>query len=184
MNNEVWIHKELQRINKLNDKHEKERLLYLFDKIIEKRNEYESFIYDYKIARLHEDMRARGIELKTSTIDRSVLKSKWEDRFANGLKSKDKKEIYFDSYMWHIFSYERKESRIGSKAKQAFNKVKKTEVYGFFQNEDKAFYINNAELLKASDLDHLDDVYIVDSDMKWTYIHTHELQCGPYFVRS
>ena len=38
--------------------------------------------------------------------------------------------------------------------------------------------------LKASDFDMEQDVYVVDSEMKWTYIHTHEIVCGPYFMRE
>ena len=184
MGNETWINKELQRIRNLNDKQEQERLFQLIDKIIEIRNEYEYQIYEYKTARLYEDMKTRGIEYKKSNINSSILKSAWEDKFTNGLTMKDKEEIYFDSYMWHIFSYEKREAKIGSKARQAFNRVKKNEVYCFFQNDENAFCIFNAGLLKASDLDHLDDVYIVDSEMKWTYVHTHESACGPYYARS
>ena len=184
MNNETWIHKELQRISGLSDKREQERLYNLFDKIIEEWNEFEYCINEYKIARLNEDMNTRGIEFKKSNIESTKLKSMWEDIFTRGLTSKDKEEIYFESFMWHVFSYEKREAKIGSKARQAFNRVKKTEVYVFYQNDDNAFFINNAGLLKASDLDHLDDVYIVDPKMKWTYVHTHESQCGPYYMRS
>lgn len=95
-----------------------------------------------------------------------------------------KEEIYFDSFMWHNFSYERIKALEGSKARQAFNRVRKKEIFGFFQNDKDSFYINNAELLKAYDLEHLHDVYIVDPEMKWTYVHTHESQCGPYYIRS
>ncbi len=38
--------------------------------------------------------------------------------------------------------------------------------------------------LKASDFDMEQDVYVVDSEMRWTYIHTHEIVCGPYFMRK
>ncbi|MBK5252809.1 MAG: DUF4275 family protein [Peptostreptococcaceae bacterium] len=41
--------------------------------------------------------------------------------------------------------------------------------------------MNNAEQLKSSDFDLEDDVYVVDAEMKWTYVHTHESQCGPYY---
>lgn len=117
-------------------------------------------------------------------MDSSILKSMWEDKFTSGLTVKDKEDIYFSSFMWHIFSYERRDALSGSTARQAFNRIKKTEVYGFYQNDDNAFCINSAGLLKASDLDHLKDVYIVDPKMKWTYVNTHESLCGPYYMRS
>lgn len=184
MNHETWISKELQRIRDLDDKKEQGRLFDLFDDIIEKRNDYISSIYKYKTERLYEDMYNRGIKFEKSDIKLSELKSMWDDKFTKGLSMKDKAEIYFDSFMWHTFSYEKREAQKGSKARQAFNRVKKTKVYGFFQEGDEAFCISNAKLLRSSDLNHLNDVYIFDPDMKWTYIHTHELQCGPYFTRS
>ena len=27
------------------------------------------------------------------------------------------------------------------------------------------------------------DVYLVDKDFTWTYVHTHEEACGPYFCK-
>ena len=28
------------------------------------------------------------------------------------------------------------------------------------------------------------DVYLVDKDFTWTYVHTHEEACGPYFCKK
>ena len=28
------------------------------------------------------------------------------------------------------------------------------------------------------------DWYLVDKDFTWTYVHTHEEDCGPYFCRA
>ncbi|CAM3916602.1 hypothetical protein GCM10009865_54200 [Aeromicrobium ponti] len=49
--------------------------------------------------------------------------------------------------------------------------------------------IENAKKLKAEDItnrieEYMDDVYVVDKDFTWTYIHTHEEFCGPYFYKT
>lgn len=183
MSIENWIRKEYNRISNLKDEDERERLFEEFDEIIDKRNDLESYIYNYKKERHKEDMKKRGIEFENSNISSSDLKSKWEESFASGITNKDKEEIYFNDFMWHIFSYEKVASQKGSKARHIFNRIKKTNVYIFFENSDDVYYINNANMLKASDADWLEDVYIVDNDMNWTYVHTHESQCGPYFTR-
>ena len=47
--------------------------------------------------------------------------------------------------------------------------------------------LENARRIKAEDIineidGYIDDVYVVDIDFSWTYIHTHEYFCGPYFL--
>nr|WP_225941956.1 DUF4275 family protein [Sporosarcina limicola] len=35
----------------------------------------------------------------------------------------------------------------------------------------------------AADFDDQQDIYIIDKDFSWTYVHTHESSCGPYFYK-
>ncbi|WP_408605974.1 DUF4275 family protein [Anaerosporobacter mobilis] len=89
----------------------------------------------------------------------------------------------YESYKWHIFSFEKANALSNSKARHAFNKCKKEKVFAFYQHNDETFYIENAWQLKSTDFDSDDDIYIFDKVNKWTYVHTHESQCGPYFYR-
>lgn len=48
--------------------------------------------------------------------------------------------------------------------------------------------LENTKRLKAEDITnsingYIDDVYVVDTDFTWTYVHTHEEFCGPYFYK-
>ncbi len=43
--------------------------------------------------------------------------------------------------------------------------------------------MENSHLLKSSDFDMDPDVYVFDPFNRWTYVHTHEAQCGPYFYK-
>ena len=46
-------------------------------------------------------------------------------------------------------------------------------------------YVKPVELpLAANFFEALHDVYLVDKDFTWTYVHTHEEACGPYFCRA
>lgn len=179
----AWLMKEFHRIEGLDDELEKKKQMELLDEIIDKVNEYDSYLYDYKKSLKLKDMQQRGIELKRADISSKSIKTKWRNVFASGLTKEDKKKIYFSYYMWHIYSFEVKQALVKEKARRAFNRKVKNQVYVFYQNQEEVYFIENARQLKASDFDMNDDVYIVDADMKWTYIHTHEAQCGPYYVK-
>ncbi|MDE6456785.1 MAG: DUF4275 family protein, partial [Dysosmobacter sp.] len=45
--------------------------------------------------------------------------------------------------------------------------------------------LSKAEALALPEADTLNgaDWYLVDKDFTWTYVHTHEGGCGPYFCR-
>jgi len=184
MNIDAWLSKEYTRIVKLNDKEEKQRQLKLYNGLVDKKNEYNDYLLNYKKSLLEIDMRSRGIILEKSNVTSKLLRNKWENNFTIGLTKEDKKRIIFNYHMWHIYSYEVKDALAKSKARQAFNKKNKNHVYVLFDDNEDVFYIENAELLKSSDFDMEEDVYVVDSEMKWTYVHTHEFECGPYFANK
>jgi hypothetical protein len=176
------IRKEVNKIGLLSDETEKAARSQLINNIIDKVNEYNSHISDYEYAQKMQEIADRGVVFipysKASTI-----KSNWSKLFASSVSNEDKKEIRYDRYKWHIFSFEKINALSQIKARQAFNKCKKDKVYVFYQYKDAAFYIENPHLLKSTDFDSDDDIYVFDTVYKWTYIHTHEIQCGPYFYR-
>jgi hypothetical protein len=119
------------------------------------------------------------------------LRQQWENHFAHHLSDNEKKRIYlhdedgFCGYLWHLFSYEKKDSLREEHAEKAFNRERKDSCYIFYQHSDYAVMINNASKLVASDLENEEDIYVVDKNFNWTYVKTHETGlCGPYFSRK
>lgn len=51
------------------------------------------------------------------------IKEKYIKTFFSKLSDEDKKNIYFDSYLWHAFSYEKTPCLEGIEAIEAFNKI-------------------------------------------------------------
>ncbi len=184
MSIDIWLTKEFNRIVKIEDMEEHNKQLALLDAIVVKKNEYDLYMRNYKKLLLKNDMEEREIYFEERNNMRISLIEDWELNFANGLTREDKERILFNEYRWHAFSYGVKEALMKAKARQAFNRARKNHVYVFYQNANDVFYIDKAEKLKSSDFDMEQDVYVADSDMKWTYIYTHEIQCGPYFVRK
>ena len=174
------IRKEINKIELLSDETEKTARYQLIDNIIDKVNEYNSHISDYEYAQKRQEIADRGVVFLPYSTP-STIKSNWSKLFASSVSNDDKKIIKYDSYKWHIFSFEKIHALSQTKARQAFNKCKKDKVYIFYQHKDAAFYIENPNLLKSTDFDSDDDIYVFDTVNKWTYVHTHEIQCGPYF---
>ena len=123
----------------------------------------------------------------------TYLRKEWENNFANHLNEKEKKAIYllddggFGGYLWHLFSYEKKDCLEGEKAEEAFNNERKNKCYVFFQHSDYALLLENASTFHTDDLiDEIGtDMYIVDKQFRWTFVLTHETGClGPYFSRK
>ena len=50
--------------------------------------------------------------------------------------------------------------------------------------DDIAYRIENADALTAKILEQFIDVTVTASDFSWTYVKTHEGDCGPYFHKS
>lgn len=109
------------------------------------------------------------------------LKNKWANIFTKDLSYEEQQLIYFDQFLWHLFSYKKRPCLKNELAIEAFNNLKKQQCFIFYQDRDHAlFVINGADLeLDYFELD--SDIYIVDKDFKWTYVKTHESDCGPYF---
>lgn len=121
----------------------------------------------------------------------TCLRKQWEDNFANHMSIKEKKAIYlydndgFCGYLWHLFSYEKRDCLEGEAAEQAFNTEKKNACYIFYQHIDDALILKEADTFNANDLLDELDVYVVEKEFKWTYVKTHETElCGPYFSRK
>lgn len=119
-----------------------------------------------------------------------MLRKKWEEAFANHLSEREKRAIYLHDrggacgFLWHVFSYEKRECLTEKEADEAFNKQEKDTCYIYYQDDDDALLIENASAVTANDFFHEYDVYVVDKEFTWTYVRTHETGWfGPYFCK-
>jgi hypothetical protein len=129
-------------------------------------------------------LKDKGI-LVTELVNKGEdLRKKWEGQFANSISSQEKKSIYFDQFLWHVFSYKKLPCLTEEEAMNAFHNETKNVCYVFYQNDHHAYMLTNAENLRAEDLRDEHDVYVVDQHFQWTYVQTHEWFCGPYFYRK
>jgi len=114
------------------------------------------------------------------------LKNNWLAHFAEGIKTSD---IYIDEFMWNIFSYKRLSCSAGDEAAAQFLLQAKTQCYILFEHHKDAYYLENAASLTQDDLiDGIDfeskDLYVVSKRFNWTYVLTHESDCGPYYYHK
>jgi len=119
------------------------------------------------------------------------MRKQWELSFANHLPDEEKRSIYLFNhdgacgYLWHLFSYEKRDCMQGPQAEQAFLDESKNQCYIFHQRLDEILLIENASSLTAEDLKSETDIYVADIEWNWTFVITHETGwCGPYFSRK
>ncbi|WP_336770995.1 DUF4275 family protein [Paenibacillus sp. MMO-58] len=115
------------------------------------------------------------------------LRSQWETHFASHLSEQDKENIFLNDeggYLWHLFSYKRKDHLERDEATTAFIQQTKGPCFLFYQHSNYALKLENADNLTIQDLHDESDIYIVSVDFSWTYVLTHEKDWhGPYFSR-
>lgn len=109
----------------------------------------------------------------------SDIRDKYIKTFFSKLSDEDKENIYFDSYLWHAFSYGKIACLEGKEAITTFNKINKNKVYIFFQKGEEIFERENINYEKLLNMLFYEkefdfDCYIVDKDFKWTFVFTHE----------
>lgn len=153
--------------------------------IMELTREYYLHVNEYDYKQFCEELLKRGIRF-TPVNDRTT-KAKWTKLFAASVPKEKRKEVHFEQFRWHLFSFELLDALTAGDARAAFDAEPKDSLYLFWQHTDKAYLVENAHLLKAEDLDHdfipHPDMYLFSPEGKWTYVHTHESMCGPYFYK-
>ena len=130
---------------------------------------------------LVDKLRLRNVSIEVLDKMGKALHKQWEERFAGSLSNTQKNNIYLNQYLWHIFSYQQVVHLYGHGAVEAFNNIKKNECFVFYQDDDEALKLINSKDIKAEDFNNEHDIYVVDKNMAWTYVNTHEDYCGPYF---
>lgn len=118
----------------------------------------------------------------------SIVADRWLGAFAASVSEADlgKHVIAEGNYLWHIFSWKLVPCLEGDDARQALAAAREgVDVYLFCEgvwNGGKP-YVKPADGLDAAALEELPDAYLVDKNFTWTYVHTHEAGCGPYFCK-
>lgn len=132
---------------------------------------------------LVEKLKLKNVSIEVLNNAGKDLCKLWEETFTGNLSNTKKSKIYLNQYLWHIFSYQQVEHLSEQEAIVAFNTIKKNECFAFYQNRDKAIKLINSKDIKAKDFENENDIYIVDKNMNWTYVNTHEFYWGPYFYK-
>ena len=121
-------------------------------------------------------------------MTRDEFYTAWLKRFAEGI-SEENIERYVVStgnYLWHVFSWELLDEAkylVGDSAKDAYNKIDKNNALYIDWFSDDGAKALTQELSTAEALDQMTEVYVAAPDFSWTYIKTHEIMCGPYFMK-
>lgn len=122
------------------------------------------------------------------------IAKKWLSVFA-----KDVPEDFLDAHvrtpgnlLWHIFSYGEVECLKKDAARRAFNALQYDDALcftdGYYSKDGLVMHrIKTTGKVSAADLSRHEgwDIYITSFSEGWTYVKTHEEECGlgPYFCR-
>lgn len=157
----------------------------MLSEIMELTRDYYEHVNEYDYKQFCKELVERGLSF--IPINDRTTKAKWTKLFAASVSKEDRKKVYFEQYKWHLFSYKMLNALTDEEARSAFNAEPKNTVYLFWQHKNEAYLVENAHLFKAEDFDHdfipFSDFYLFSPEGEWTYIHTHESICGPYFYK-
>lgn len=164
------------------ERNKQEKMLQeIFDKIID----WDIYVSEYEYKQHCQEVLARGV--KATPLDWQTVAEQWDALFAANVSQSVRNEIHYGQFKWHLFSYKKLSALQTDEARTAFDQQEKDTVYVLFQYENRAYRLENVSLLKAEDFDlavDSSDVYLFDAERRWTYIHTHEFYCGPYFYQA
>lgn len=114
-----------------------------------------------------------------------VVYERWLDSFAEGANEAElgKHVLAENNYLWHLFSYKLVPCLEGEEAKASLPEGPCWQFYCEYPPEGSPLVRSvTAEDIAALPADL--DWYLVDKDFTWTYVHTHEADCGPYFCKT
>lgn len=185
------LHQLQEEIEQMSDAKEREARTRLIEQIMEKITDYDVHIREYGYQQAIQALIERGIVFEP--VDRVPITMQWDNQFAR-LVSKEAKQAakhYSDQFRWHLFSFALLPAISENQAREAFDKIDKTELYLFFDYAEETYRVQNAHLLTADDIEALrensslnhSDMYFFDPSNKWTYVKPHEEYLGPYFFK-
>lgn len=160
------------KINKLLDRLPEEEL----EKV------YWSLVTIQENCEFKQNLRQKGVQI-TEIYDADNIIHLWDKTFAKHINVQVRKEIHYEQYKWHIFSYKKRECLEKDVARQVFDNITKDELYVMYEGFPIRYLYTNASQVVSKDFDSQQDIYIIDKNFTWTYVHTHESMCGPYFCK-
>lgn len=125
----------------------------------------------------------KGVKVTELCEESEGIIQRWDEVFAHQLDELLKEVIHYSQYKWHMFSYEQQACLQNDAARAAFDAEDKSELYVMYQRSPYIQIYNNASAVVAADFDEQQDIYVFDKAFTWTYVHTHESMCGPYFYK-
>lgn len=79
------------------------------------------------------------------------LRAQWEASFAEHLSNDERDEIYLNSFLWHLCSWEKVECYEKLDAIKMFEEQAKTKCTIFYEHTDEAYLIENGKHLSIED---------------------------------
>lgn len=133
--------------------------------------------------------------LNEENIKDELVKS-WLKAFAKRVPTRiiNKNVLAYGNFLWHIFTWGNVRCLKGEAAQKAFDSENYTYAVKFcngYTDENGKTLIDGVSSILKTSSEEIDrewetdcsDIYIVDSDFTWTYVKTHEEQCGPFFCK-
>lgn len=129
---------------------------------------------------------------ETFPTDIRIIRERWLDAFAAEVSEADlgRYVLAGGNYLWHIFSWKLVPCLEGDAALRALAEAEETELYLFYseyppQGTARVRPISREEAMSVPvpESHAGTDWYLVDREFTWTFVHTHERECGPYFCR-
>ncbi|MEW4429694.1 DUF4275 family protein [Paenibacillus pabuli] len=130
-----------------------------------------------------QNLENKGVQVTELCEESEGITQQWDEVFAGNLDDEGKEAIYYSEYKWHMFSYKKQACLTGDSARDAFDSELKNDLYVMYQHTPFIQVYENAMAVVAADFDSEQDIYIFDREFTWTYVHTHEDMCGPYFYK-
>lgn len=123
-------------------------------------------------------------------IDLRSIADKWLAAFAPDADADALAKYVTGEYnfLWHIFSWELVPCLEEDAAREAFDALayESAILFRLGQRRNGEFALRDVSIvgkISAAELDSPVDTYVTAPDFAWTYVHTHEDCCGPYFCR-
>lgn len=103
--------------------------------IMELTRDYYLHVNEYDYKQFCKELVERGIRF-TPVNDRTT-KAKWTKLFATSVPKEKRKEVHFEQFRWHLFSFELLDALTEDDARIAFDAEPKDFVYLFWQHTKK-----------------------------------------------
>jgi hypothetical protein len=130
--------------------------------------------------------------VKLSQEETTELCERWFTSVVPAEKQKEARKNCFPkrkywAFLWNAFGYVPCEEQ--EHAREKFDAADKSQgVFVLIQDcilhgTQLAYTVDSPHGIKALDFDDIIDVYVIARDFSFTYVHTHEEFCGPYFYK-